>query len=790
MKMFILIRRKYTQAVVVLLLLLLLSITFYIQAVQDDKRKSMGNIFDEISEWMYLKYFQKFDKSSKSNEEEAKFNEQVDAIYEESIKNEESSLWTIDLSARRTVIEVPEYFYEKEKKPIIQPFDARFTLGVVLSHMHQNMDKGMLEKIKIPFHWYDWLDMSVLNQYLLAPDNLKPNCDILDATNAYTLTPEMEKAGKKLPAGALQPSMYCFSDADLPSAMRDLNQPKIGFNSFRSDKRTTPERAILGGKSYLYTFAPPPSLIIFLTEDGSYRIEVGERKKIVDTTLVDEYIAHAKSSQIDPVTQFHLLKEKIPSSKTNTLDEYQIDLTDDMFRFDYENIMKDLEEKFESSAINESELNYLNGLKFSVDTVQNKGPPKYFSEANLLGSAIGDHYDWRFFNGVMYDSFSRSLVLQRLIRAWLSFSRKSGIKTWVAHGSLLSWYWNGMAFPWDYDIDVQVPIMDLHRLTLEFNQSLVVENIDEGYGRYLVDCGSFITLREKGNSNNNIDARFIDIDTGLYIDITGLALSNTKTPDRYKELYPSVWKDTTDYVELNSEIKAYNCRNNHFSTLKELSPLVKTFVEGEVSYVPRSYSDILTVEYAKGLKNKKFAGHIYVPQLRIWFKEENLFYFLKDREKWKVQKYNSEYTFINSEQDINKLNVKYELTDEQKKQLISDANLRKENNAQRTSSTRLLAEDIQELYDMKQEDFIDLMTKDEVLAIYYLTRDFTAIHEREMMKLLFSKSTQTLIEEQSPFPPFRLSFIDYKMISDDYDYTAEVSKYMAQSSEFTKNNDN
>ena len=72
--------------------------------------------------------------------------------------------------------------------------------------------------------------------------------------------------------------------------------------------------------------------------------------------------------------------------------------------------------------------------------------------------------------------------------------------------------------------------MDLHKLSLQFNQTIVVEDPEDGFGRYFLDIGSFITLREKGNGNNNIDARFIDIDTGLYIDITALALSNSETP--------------------------------------------------------------------------------------------------------------------------------------------------------------------------------------------------------------------------------------------------------------------
>ena len=32
------------------------------------------------------------------------------------------------------------------------------------------------------------------------------------------------------------------------------------------------------------------------------------------------------------------------------------------------------------------------------------------------------------------------------------------------HGPLLSWYWNGLLFPYDNDIDIQMPIDELVNL--------------------------------------------------------------------------------------------------------------------------------------------------------------------------------------------------------------------------------------------------------------------------------------------------------------------------------------
>lgn len=69
-------------------------------------------------------------------------------------------------------------------------------------------------------------------------------------------------------------------------------------------------------------------------------------------------------------------------------------------------------------------------------------PPeeKYFHEPgndDILG-----HYDTRFFKGaVTYEERTDTLV--HMTRAYLTFFRENGLETWIAHGTLLGWWWNG-----------------------------------------------------------------------------------------------------------------------------------------------------------------------------------------------------------------------------------------------------------------------------------------------------------------------------------------------------------
>lgn len=65
---------------------------------------------------------------------------------------------------------------------------------------------------------------------------------------------------------------------------------------------------------------------------------------------------------------------------------------------------------------------------------------KYFHEPgrdDILG-----HYDIRFFTKPIDDA-ERAETLTHMIRAYLNFFNENELETWIAHGTLLGWWWNG-----------------------------------------------------------------------------------------------------------------------------------------------------------------------------------------------------------------------------------------------------------------------------------------------------------------------------------------------------------
>ncbi|KAI0381553.1 LicD family-domain-containing protein [Hypomontagnella monticulosa] len=264
--------------------------------------------------------------------------------------------------------------------------------------------------------------------------------------------------------------------------------------------------------------------------------------------------------------------------------------------------------------------------------------PKYFYEAG--GSLELGHYDARFFRGVVPYA-EHGPALRRLIRSWLATAQELHIEdAWLAHGTLLGWWWNGRVMPWDYDLDVQMPTATLEYLGRFFNRTVhdyrfpveegeesgnrkmgvgaggdigsgaergdgVIINaggVGEGYGyvnkTYLLDVNPHYSDLGRGNGNNVIDARWIDVSTGLFVDITGLA--ERDPADR-----PGVW----------------SCKNAHRYRTTELFPIRRTEFEGVPANIPYAFDKILTDEYgAKSLTGTEWAGHHWVPELKEWAK--------------------------------------------------------------------------------------------------------------------------------------------------------------------------
>lgn len=268
--------------------------------------------------------------------------------------------------------------------------------------------------------------------------------------------------------------------------------------------------------------------------------------------------------------------------------------------------------------------------------------PKYFTEYDRGENA--DHIDYRFFKtGIRANERAqgipasertqgiraneRTVLLHHIFRAWSKFTEQEGIQAWwLAHGTLLGWYWTGSPFGWDTDIDIQVATKELERLGRKYNNTMIIDweeeyMVDEatgevvmdgdgkrkkklGVGKYLLEISSRYVSRGYDNGQNVIDGRFIDISSGVYIDITGLSVNSEKSS-----------LESDDQSEIEPE---YGCKNNHFYKQSDIFPLRKTLFEGASAHIPNNFVAVLRKEYFRFDEVDARPPNIFNRRLGLW----------------------------------------------------------------------------------------------------------------------------------------------------------------------------
>jgi hypothetical protein len=208
--------------------------------------------------------------------------------------------------------------------------------------------------------------------------------------------------------------------------------------------------------------------------------------------------------------------------------------------------------------------------------------PKYFIEPG--GSLALGHYDKRYFKAEIPYGEHRD-VLRQLVRSYLTTLHEHGVETWLAHGTLLGWWWNGQIMPWDYDLDVQVSNNTMQWLGDNMNRTEHTHIFNDVSKTYLLDVNPHHVDVDRGDGMNIIDARWIDTTNGMFIDITGV---REREADR-----PGVW----------------SCKNKHRYGSQDLWPMRVTEFEGVKARIPYNFEQILRDEYGdKSLVVEEFQG--------------------------------------------------------------------------------------------------------------------------------------------------------------------------------------
>lgn len=195
-----------------------------------------------------------------------------------------------------------------------------------------------------------------------------------------------------------------------------------------------------------------------------------------------------------------------------------------------------------------------------------------------------------------------------------------GAETWIMHGTLLGWYWNRKIMPWDSDVDVQVSERSIEFLAAYHNMTVhryALADIDpdaasanasqpgkSDQGRnYLLDINPHYRNTSTTDALNVIDARWIDLSTGLFIDITTLRPNRT--------------------AAALGRPGILSCKDGHSYNATDVFPLRDSVFEGVPVKVPYAYAELLVEEYgARALTTTLFEHYRFNAQTKEWVMPE------------------------------------------------------------------------------------------------------------------------------------------------------------------------
>ncbi|KAK5937152.1 mannosyltransferase [Knufia obscura] len=190
--------------------------------------------------------------------------------------------------------------------------------------------------------------------------------------------------------------------------------------------------------------------------------------------------------------------------------------------------------------------------------------------------------------------------LTDLLSSYFTTMDRLGIKeTWIAHGTLLGHYWGGHILPWDTGIDVQMSASNMARLVSSrynhtvhpmrllprrtiFNQTVRARSRPS----YLLDINPYWTTPKTSvNASitwdvaNKIDARWIGMSNGKFIDIT--------------------------IVHEGRSGKVLLCKDGHVYLPSTIYPLHESTLDGIQVRIPANPEKVLSDEYGMpALTNK------------------------------------------------------------------------------------------------------------------------------------------------------------------------------------------
>lgn len=435
-----------------------------------------------------------------------------------------------------------------------------------------------MEQNRLPFHWADWVNTTPANPIINAYDTLveeefEGDDDLLfQEVNKICLNRIYDRA--RGPAQEFEPNVEKITVLD--------QLLEIGICS----------------SIYQYYYQQLPDNIVFETEYNYFKWPVQKQRleaplgvdglakmynrKGESQSLTKSEKVHFTEQSAENFRQAESLKEIVANASkglntdTISLQPYHNPSPEDFQMPSIDALIKEFKEKKNKTPSDER---YLKFLRYSKDNVADANVFNFpYPQLHVDKDLQLHHYNYPWVKQ-MLSVKERSTVVHHLIRSWFKLCEQADVISWFNYGNLIGWYRYSRNLPWDTDVDVQLSIADLDKLGRHWNNSLVIENPKHGNGLFWLQTTPFYLQQ---NDEQFIDARYIDVKSGIYIDVSALWLSERDTPEKYRN-------------EPREEV--YNCKHYNWFPSSMLFPLRRTLYEGGQAYTIKNYSRFLLDQY-------------------------------------------------------------------------------------------------------------------------------------------------------------------------------------------------
>ncbi|CCH46202.1 hypothetical protein BN7_5793 [Wickerhamomyces ciferrii] len=476
-------------------------------------------------------------------------------------------------------------------------FNQNYSISAYLSHInnvyeHEQNPEDYLKTHKIDFHWGDWVDLAPATPFV------KTYKDIL------------HKMGNN------ESEVYQFVRKMCYDKLYDAKDPWLDQETYEQKLFVSEHLQDIGICSaiYKYYYATIPERVVLETDfkyfempvnqvrrkdpfglDGLSRIYYNTKNE-VSSKQVENFNPNDRDILVDQLQQTYYGKGFKPEDLNlkPTLTQPQ----EDFKKPDVPALLKTYQDISNPSREEEK---YTNFLKYSVENV-GKADKFYFifPFIQIDSKAELHHYNFPWIKHIISHE-ERIQVIHHLIRSWFKYAEHAHIVSWFNYGNLIGWYFNAQNLPWDNDVDVQVSIQDQDKIGRFHNNTLVIENPKLGDHLFWIQTNPYY-MQQK--DNQFIDARYIDVKTGIYIDISALWESERAKP---KDIKPK-----------EGEI-AFHCKHYNWFVFSDIFPLRRTIYEGAQAYMPNNIEGILKRFYGnKAINNWNIFDHNWQPDIGLW----------------------------------------------------------------------------------------------------------------------------------------------------------------------------